>query len=84
MNHDIKHCTGHDLMGTTQAPVICSKRETCHRYIAYQELGEKESYQNYMLKPYNCMNDNHYMYWEEKSEHSGDIHDKTDVLPTRE
>lgn len=66
MNQDITHCSGHDLMGTTLSPIVCQKRDTCHRYRAYLDLEKEKSYQVPMLLPSDCMNDNHSLYWEEK------------------
>ena len=38
MNHDITHCSGTNNFLDENAKIICPKRNTCHRYIAYIDL----------------------------------------------
>ena len=56
MNYDITMCSGEG----------CTKRNTCHRYIAYLNVPTGElrfcAYQD----PKDCINDKHKLYWEEK------------------
>lgn len=84
MSHDIIYCSGHDLMGTTQAPIICAKRDTCKRYKLFTMLEKRKSYQAAILLPSNCMNDHYCMYLNTQGIQLGHIHDETDVMPTRE
>lgn len=66
MNHDITHCSGHDLMGTTLKPVVCEKRDTCHRYLAYLDAKATNCKLFSSLMPSYCMNEDHNMYWPEE------------------
>lgn len=62
MNHDIAHCIGENRAKYPYEP--CPKKDTCHRYIASQDIL-LPAVVSWIL-PMGCINENYKLYWEEK------------------
>lgn len=62
MNHDIAHCIGENRAKYPYEP--CPKKDTCHRYIASQDIL-LPAIVDWIL-PMGCINENYKLYWEEK------------------
>lgn len=54
MNHDITHCAGEG----------CTRRGTCHRYMAHLDNGAPRVPRSYITWQ-GCVNNGHNMYWPE-------------------
>ena len=73
MNHDITHCSGTDITFSNdkqrfvEGKVICDRRDTCHRYIAYLDLFNIEDsvLVSMNLSPKNCIDNSYDMYLKE-------------------
>lgn len=66
MNHDITHCSG-EYQLAFGIKVVCEKRSTCHRYIAYLEAKNLE-WAVSMCYTLDCITKKHALYWEENND----------------
>lgn len=74
MNHDLAHCTGEGVVFApapytkTKPPqdLVCEKKWSCKRYLAYRELTGAEKYDISFISAVECIKNDHKLFKEHK------------------